>query len=152
MLERVLEPRRSFRVQADTTARIAEIGPRVRPRLRPTAPGPSAATTGLAWKDVALVSAVALVLGFTQGARIAMAGSEAQTPAGIPAAAPPAGELELDAIRGPMWRPAGSIAERPASALRPVLWQPARSNVRLSGPLGERAVQREPAQPPLGRR
>ncbi len=155
MLERVSEPRPSSTVPAapaTPATGIAELGPRVRPRLRPAAPADSPAR-GLVWKDVARVTAVALVLGFTQGARIAIAGGDTPALAALTAGAgSPAGTVELDAIRGPMWRPAGSIAERTATVMRPVLWQPAGSQVRLRGPVGERAIERKPARPPLAGR
>ena len=137
MVERTFEPRPPF-TAPPTVARIAEIGPRTRPRLQP-----GATAQALGWRELATVAALSLVLGFAQGARTAISPRHA-IPAGPPvSAAPPAsGSLELDAIRGPLWRPVGSIARRPRAALRPVLWRPAGSDVELSGPLGERTLTR----------
>ena len=108
--------------------------------LPPERPAPS--TT---WRELALVTGVAVVLGVFQGASVVV-GSEAH--AGRATAAPASeagnaaehGRLDVDPIQGHLWRPAGSTAERPRPPLRPVVWRPAGSTARVDGPVGARAL------------
>lgn len=142
-MERVDEPPPHLAIPAGTAERVAEIGPRCRPQLecRPER-RPARAFEGRDWRALAIVAGASLVLGFAHGAISVV---RVDVAAGPPASRPEAirsGTIDSDPIRGPLWRPVGSLAERPAVTLRPVLWRPAGSNVRLRGPVADRALER----------
>lgn len=128
MVQRVQQLWPSSPTPASTPDRVAEIGPRARPRLRPE-PDP------LEWRELAIVAAVAMVLGFAHGAAAVVGPGTLPEPDARESATSleAAGSLEPDALLGPFWRPAGSTAERPEAALAPVLWQPKESKVVAMG-------------------
>ncbi len=142
MVERVYDPGPSFTITAAMPDRIAEIGPRARPRQRPEA-------DPFEWRELALVAALAMLLGFANGAIAVVGTSEASSPDASVVEdmeTGAAGSLESDALRGSLWRPEGSIAVRPLRDLQPVLWQPHGANVETTGPLAARTVERVPAR------
>jgi hypothetical protein len=85
------------------------------------------------WKMVLLVPLAAL-LGFAQGARVALGSAPAPAPVSAPAPPGEPGELKRDWRRGDLWVPAGSTAQRPMARLEPQLWCPSGSTATLTGP------------------
>jgi hypothetical protein len=134
MVQRVQQLWPSFPIPGNTPDRLAEIGPRARPRLRPEA-------DPLEWRELAIVAAVAMLLGFVHGAAAVVGPVTLADPEILEASTPSeaAGSLEADSVRGPFWRPAGSTAQRPQARLEPVLWQPEGSDVMMPAEVGAAA-------------
>ena len=99
------------------------------PRVRPRSGQPDGRDVS-SWRELALVASVAMVLGFAQGARVAVGAAEAPTPAHTPIAleAPKAeasaGTEPGRTAIGRFWRPVGSTATRPSARLTPRRWSP----------------------------
>ena len=108
-----------------TTALEAGALPRVRPRRTQA----TTAEPGASWRELVVVSTVAMVLGFAQGASVAVGSASAPEPAPAIATEPePAGTAHSNssapAVSGRFWRPAGSSAEPPEAHLKPRRWDP----------------------------
>jgi len=104
--------------------------PRVRPRRLALERGRRFAPSS-DWRALAIVTGLAMVLGFAQGARVALpaaAASEAALRAPEPSPAP--GSVRLPGART-FWRPAGSTAVPPEPATDPSVWLPEGSGFEL---------------------
>ena len=97
--------------------------PRVRPRHEHA---PQDETT--AWRELVIVAAVAMVLGFAQGASVAVGSISPPAREATPVEPGPAVYVPADvhsaAISSRFWRPAGSIATPPTTQLTPRKWTP----------------------------
>ena len=100
--------------------------PRVRPR---SGEPPSRVESAPPWRALGFVATVAMVLGFAQGASVAVGSVSPPTPSPAvvaPARAATAPERAAAIATNPrFWRPAGSIATPPQARLAPRIWIPA---------------------------
>lgn len=98
--------------------------PRIRPRSAKEPATPQAPSD---WRALAVVTALAMVLGFAQGARVSL-------PEDIPRSAlahgtsDTTGTLETISAARTLWRPVGSTATAPREDLTPDVWRPAGSD------------------------
>ena len=75
MVERVFEPEIPVEPAAPEAVRIAEIGPRSRPRLRP-----GAHPEAVEWRELVVVAAAAMILGLANGAGAVVGATAAERP------------------------------------------------------------------------